>query len=40
MGQVYGSSCRGAAEANPTRNHEVLGSILGLTQLVKDLTLS
>ena len=31
-----GSSCRGAAERNPTRNHEVVGSIPGLIQWVKD----
>ena len=35
----YGSSCRGTAEMNPTRNHEVAGSIPGLTQRVKDLAL-
>ena len=29
----------GAAELNPARNHEVEGSITGLTQWVKDLTL-
>ena len=34
-----GSSHRGAVEANLTRNHEVVGSILGLTQQVKDLAL-
>ena len=33
------SSCCGTAEANPTRNHDVVGSILGLTQWVKDLAL-
>ena len=34
------STCRsGAAETNPTRNHEVEGSIPGLTQWVKDLAL-
>ena len=30
---------RGAAEANPTRNHEVEGSIPGLVHWVKDLAL-
>ena len=33
------SSCRGSVETNPTRNHEVVGSILGLTPWVKDLAL-
>jgi len=33
------SSCRGAAEMNLIRNHEVAGSIPGLTQRVKDLAL-
>ena len=32
-------SHHGAAETNPTRNHEVAGSIPGLTQGVKDLVL-
>ena len=31
-----GSSRRGAAETNPTRNHEVVDSIHGLVQWVKD----
>ena len=33
------SSHRGAAETNPTRNHEVVDLILGLAQWVKDLAL-
>ena len=36
--RTEGSSCRGAAETNPTRNHEVAGLIPGLDQWVKDLT--
>ena len=35
---LMGSHC-GAAEANPTRNHEVAGLIPDLTQWVKDLPL-
>ena len=34
-----GSSRLGTSETNPTRNHEVAGSIPGLTQWVKDLVL-
>ena len=33
------SSCHGTVETNPTRNHEVLGLISGLTQWIKDLAL-
>ena len=33
------SSHLGAAETNPTTNHEVVSSIPGLTQCVKDLAL-
>ena len=36
--EVWSSRC-GAAEMNPTRNHEVVGLILGLAQWVKDLVL-
>ena len=32
-----GTSCRGSVETNPTRNHEVAGSIPGLAQWVGDL---
>ena len=35
----FWSSHRGPAETDPTRNHEVTGSILGLPQWVKDLAL-
>ena len=33
---VMGSFHRGAAETNPMRNREVVGSIPGLTQWAKD----
>uniref|UniRef100_A0A8D1EFH3 Leucine rich repeats and calponin homology domain containing 1 n=1 Tax=Sus scrofa TaxID=9823 RepID=A0A8D1EFH3_PIG len=34
--KMCGSSCCGAAETNPTRSHEVAGSIPGLPECVKD----
>ena len=34
--RVTQSSCHGAAETNSTRNREVLSSIPGLTQWIKD----
>ena len=36
---LFSSPHRGAVETNPTRNHEVAGSIPGLAQWVKDLAL-
>ena len=33
---LFWSSHRGASETNPTRNHEVAGSLPGLAQWVKD----
>ena len=33
---IFRSSHCGAAEMNPTRNHEVFGSIPGLSQWLKD----
>ena len=36
---VFQSSHHGAAEMNPTRNHEVAGLMPGLAQWVKDLAL-
>ena len=35
--QQKGRSRHGAVETNPARNHEVMGSIAGLAQRVKDL---
>ena len=34
---IYTSSSHGAAETNPTRNHEIVSSIPGLIQWVKEL---
>ena len=36
---IQWSSCHHRAEPNPTRSHEIAGSIPGLTQRVKDLSL-
>ena len=33
---TLGSSCHGAVEMNPARNHGAVGSIPGLAQWVKD----
>ena len=40
LSNTTGSSHCGAAETNPTRNHEVVGLIPGLAQWVKDAALS
>ena len=37
--KIMESSCRGAVETNPTRKHEVAGSIPDLAQWVMDLAL-
>ena len=37
--EYFRSSRHGTAETIPTRNHEVVGLILGLAQWVKDLAL-
>ena len=37
--RIWGSSRCGSAETNTTRNHEVAGSVPGLTQWVKELAL-
>ena len=36
---IWWSSCHGASETNPTRNNEVVDSVPGLPQWVKDLAL-
>jgi len=36
INRLYGVPRRGAEEANPTSNHEVVGSIPGLDQWIKD----
>ena len=36
---LFWSSCLCAVEMNPTRNHEIVGSVPSLAQWVKDLEL-
>ena len=36
LNKEYMSFCHGVVEANPTRNHEVVGLIPSLVQWVKD----
>ena len=37
--EIHWSSYHGTEETNPTRNHEVVGSVLGPTQWLKDLAM-
>ena len=36
LSMLFRSSCHGAAEMNPIRNHEVVGLVPGFAQWVKD----